>query len=60
MEYEKFTVRELRDSARHFVPESRGVRGLAHTGNKEQLINLRPLRWLTQKWQNNVYVQNIL
>jgi hypothetical protein len=40
MEFEELTVRELRDSARHFAPESRGKDGIAHTGNKDQLIAL--------------------
>lgn len=40
MEYEAMRVSELRAAARHFVPETKGVGGLAHTGNKEQLINL--------------------
>ena len=40
MEFEELTVRELRDSARHFAPESRGKEGIAHTGNKDQLIAL--------------------
>lgn len=40
MDYEEMKVVELRDAARHFVPETRGVGGLAHTGNKEQLIEL--------------------
>lgn len=40
MEYETMRVSELRAAARHFAPETKGVGGLAHTGNKEQLINL--------------------
>lgn len=40
MEYEAMRVSELRAAARHFAPETKGVGGLAHTGNKEQLINL--------------------
>ena len=40
MEYEAMKVSELRAAARHFAPETKGVGGLAHTGNKEQLINL--------------------
>ena len=38
MEYEEMTVKNLREAARHFAPEARGVGGLAHTGTKEQLI----------------------
>lgn len=40
MEYEEMTVKNLREAARHFAPEARGVGGLAHTGTKEQLIDL--------------------
>ena len=40
MKYEAMKVSELRAAARHFAPETKGVGGLAHTGNKEQLINL--------------------
>ena len=39
MEFEKFTVPELRAVSRKFVPESRGAVGIAHVGNKGQLIN---------------------
>lgn len=37
---ESLTVKDLRNAARHFAPEARGAGGLAHTGNKEQLIAL--------------------
>lgn len=40
MEYETMTVSNLRAAARHFAPETKGMGGLAHVGNKEQLINL--------------------
>lgn len=40
MDFEEMKVVELRDAARHFIPEARGTGGLAHTGNKDQLINL--------------------
>jgi hypothetical protein len=38
MEFEAMTASEIRQVARHFAPETRGVGGLAHTGSKQQLI----------------------
>lgn len=40
MTYEELKVAELREAARHFIPETRGVGGLAHTGSKEALIDV--------------------
>lgn len=38
MEFEELNVPQLREAARHFAPETRGVGGVAHVGTKEQLI----------------------
>lgn len=40
MEFETMRADDLRKVARHFAPETKGVGGLAHTGSKEQLIEL--------------------
>ena len=40
MEFEQMKADELRRAVRHFAPETKGVGGLAHTGNKQQLIEL--------------------
>lgn len=40
MEFEEMKVSELREAARHFIPEARGAGGIAHVGNKEALIDL--------------------
>ena len=40
MELKDFKVTELREAARQVAPETRGVGGLGHVGNKEQLIAL--------------------
>ena len=40
MEYEEMKVAELREAARHFVPETRVAGSIAHIGTKEQLIDL--------------------
>ena len=40
MEFEELNVKELREAARHFAPESRGAGGIAHCGSKEELITL--------------------
>lgn len=39
-DYLSFTVCQLRWAARLLIPETRGAGGLAHTGNKDQLISL--------------------
>jgi hypothetical protein len=40
MEFETMRADDLRRVARHFAPETRGVGGLAHTGSRQQLIDL--------------------
>lgn len=40
MEFEELKVAELREAARHFIPEARGAGGIAHVGSKEELIDL--------------------
>lgn len=40
MEFDIFKVQELREAARHFVPETRKSGSVAHTGSKEELITL--------------------
>ena len=40
MEFENLTVKELRAGVRHFDPEQRKIGSVAHTGSKEQLIEL--------------------
>lgn len=40
MEFEELKVAELREAARYFIPEARGVGGIAHVGSKEDLIDL--------------------
>ena len=40
MEFEELNVKELREAARHFAPETRGAGGIAHVGTKDQLIEL--------------------
>ena len=40
MELNQFRVKELREAVRQIAPETRGVGGLGHVGNKEQLIAL--------------------
>ncbi|MGE4300860.1 MAG: AAA family ATPase [Victivallaceae bacterium] len=39
MDFNEMSVKELRKGVRHFMPETKGVGGLAHIGNKEQLID---------------------
>lgn len=38
MSFEQMKVSDLRKAIRHFAPETKGTGGLAHTGDKQQLI----------------------
>ncbi len=38
MEFEDMKAVELQKAARHFIPETRGAKGIAQVGTKEQLI----------------------
>lgn len=39
LQFEKFTVKQLRSACRYFLPETRGVNGIANSGGKELLTN---------------------
>ena len=39
MSFEQMKVSDLRKAIRHFAPETKGTGGLAHVGDKQQLID---------------------
>ena len=55
MEFESFKLAEIRSACRHFVPETRGDRGLAKYGKKEELIAI-----LREKGVMPVEVQELI